>query len=243
MISLTRFNRRFTPGWRMTILAIVALVFFTRLGFWQLQRAEEKKQMLAAQARLAKQEPLTWTDKMVNPKQYQPIVVKGDFLPEILLLDNQHYQHQFGYHVLSPLMLVPGKVVLIDRGWIAGDMTRRTLPTPSVPIGSVKLTGSAYYPFVNWVLGQAYEKKQDKLTIIERIDTNLIGQFLHQSVYPFIIRLNKDEAQGYVREWAVVSMPPERHYAYALQWFALAGIILILYLVLNLQIMGVHEKN
>ncbi|WP_019216188.1 SURF1 family cytochrome oxidase biogenesis protein [Legionella tunisiensis] len=58
---------------------------------------------------------------------------------------------------------------------------------------------------------------------------------MHKSVYPFIIRLDKSEADSYVREWAVVAMPPERHYAYALQWFAIAFVILILFIALNLK--------
>lgn len=242
MASLTCFNRRFTPNWRMTILALLAILFFSRLGVWQLERAEEKKQMLTAQAKFAKRLPFTWNPGMARPSQYQHVSVEGSYLPQIMLLDNQHYQHQFGYHVLSPLELSSGKIVLIDRGWIAGDVSRQALPEISIPIGSVRLAGYAYYASdKNWVLGQAYEEKEANITIVERVDTKLIGQFLHKSVYPFIIRLDKGEAQGYVREWAVVAMPPERHYAYALQWFAIAFVILIIFIALNLKKIKEHD--
>ena len=236
MVSVTRFNYRFTPNWRMTMLALLVFSLLVSLGYWQLARAKEKKQMLAAHAGLALRAPTPWKQGMVLPEQYQRLKVSGSYLGEVFLLDNQHYQHQFGYHLLSPLQLDSGKVVLVDRGWIAGDVTRRSLPELWLTQGAINLAGDAYYPSEkSWVLGQVLEKKSETLAVVERIDTKLIGQFLHKSVYPFIIRLDKQEAGGYVREWTVVAMPPERHYAYALQWFAMALVILILFIALNLK--------
>ena len=137
-----------------------------------------------------------------------------------------------------------GEVLLVDRGWLLGDQTRQRLPVTDSPSGIINLVGSAYYPSAKtWVLGQMIEKEQANVVVIEFIDTQLIGQILHKSVYPFIIRLGKHEAGGYVRDWAIVSMPPQRHYAYALQWFAMALVILILYIALNLSTKKKHENS
>lgn len=220
----------------MTLIAVLAIALFMRLGFWQLERANEKKQMIAALNVFTRQAPTDWASGNALPAQYQPIQVKGHFLPTRLLLDNQHYQHQFGYDVISPLVLADGKVVLVDRGWIEGDVTRRNFPKTETPSGLIQLAGSAYYPSEkSWLLGQAIEKKEADLAVVELLDTQLISQFLHKSVYPFIIRLGKPAAHGYVRDWAVVAMPPQRHYGYALQWFAIALLILILFIALNIK--------
>ncbi|MBA2651484.1 MAG: SURF1 family protein [Tatlockia sp.] len=236
MISLTCFNRSFTPNWRMTLLSLLALGFFSGLGFWQLDRAQEKKQMLSAQSSLANKPPLAWQSNSLLPKQYQRIQLSGHYLKQTLLLDNQHHNHQFGYHVLTPLLLDSGKVLLVDRGWVASNPRRQVLPEITRPKDSASLLGTAYYPSdKTWVLGQILEKKNTNLAIVERVDSKLIGQFLHKSVYPFIMRLDKDDSQGYVREWPVVAMPPERHYGYAFQWFAIASVILILFIALNLK--------
>ena len=236
MFSLAGFNLRFTPCWRMAFLAVVTILIFSRLGFWQLQRADEKKQMLAAHHVFASLAPILWQPHNKLPAQYQPVSVQGHFLPKVLLLDNQHYQHQFGYHVISPFILANGQVILVDRGWLSGDVTRRILPVTNTPTGFINLVGSAYYPSVkNWLLGPLLEKEQADVAVIELIDIHLISEFLHKSVYPFIIRLDKHEANGYAREWAIVSMPPERHYAYAVQWFAMALVIFILFVVLNIH--------
>lgn len=227
----------------MTLFALLAMALFMRLGFWQLERAAEKKHMIAALSAFSQQAPSEWLPQGSLPAQYQPIRVKGHFLPQVLLWDNQHYQHEFGYDVISALTLSDGRVVLVDRGWVAGDSMRRQFPIIETPIGSIQLTGSVYYPSKkNWLLGEALEKKEANLTIVEQLDTHLISQFLHKSVYPFIIRLDKHAANGYVREWPVVAMSPQRHYGYAFQWFAISLVILILYVALNISY-ATHETK
>lgn len=220
----------------MALLAFFATMFFIGLGFWQLERAQEKKGMLKEQAKLAKLAPLRWEKADALPKQYQRLRVEGRYLRQTFFLDNQHYQHQFGYHVIKPLLLRTGNVLLIDRGWIAGELSRQHLPEVVIPENNRQVKGSVYYPSEkNWVLGQVLEKKEANKYIIERVDTKLISQLLHKSVYPFIIRLDNDGRSGLVREWPIVAMPPERHYAYAVQWFAIATVVLILFIALNLK--------
>lgn len=236
MLSVTGFNRAFTSNWRMTLLTILAVIFFARLGVWQLERAFEKKQRLQAVSEFSKLPPMAWSASDPLPKPYQRLTLQGHFLTPVLLLDNQFHEHQFGYHVLSPFLLENQKIVLIDRGWVAGDSTRRKLPLIDTPVSERKLTGSSYYPSSKtWVLGSVIDKKQSNQVVIEAIDTQVISQFLHKSLYPFIIRLDKQASNGFVRAWRTVTMPPERHYAYAVQWFAMALLIIILFIILNVK--------
>lgn len=236
MVSLTGFKRRFTPNWRMTVLTLFATLLFVRLGLWQLERADEKKQMIVEDSAFAMQAETIWRPSDKLPSQYQRVKVQGHFLKSLLLLDNQHYQHQFGYHVITPFALDDGQVVLVDRGWVAGDIARRELPVVDTPASAITLLGSTYYPSKNkMLLGPLLEKKQADLAIIELIDTQIISQFLHKSLYPFIIRLREDAPHGFVREWAIVSMSPERHFGYAVQWFAIASVVLILFVALNFK--------
>lgn len=236
MPSVPFFKFRFTPSWIMLFLTLFFIGLFLRLGFWQLHRAEEKKQMLAAYAGQENLDPVSWDASQKLPLQYTPIKISGTYLPQIFLLDNQHYQHQFGYNVLSPLELTDGSIMMIDRGWIPGDITRRVFPEIKTPANLIQLNGIAYFPSKGqWVLGQEYEKKDDNLIILERLEPQLLSQLLQKEVYPFIIRLDKQNTHGFVREWETVSMPPQRHWAYALQWFAMAGVLLIIFVALNLK--------
>lgn len=117
----------------MTVLAALFISLFTGLGFWQIQRADEKKQMVEAQQNLLKKEPVLWSTRQNVPQQYERIHVQGVYLPTIFLLDNQHQRHQFGYDVLSPLLMDDGSVVMVDRGWIPGDGNRQLFPKIFIP--------------------------------------------------------------------------------------------------------------
>lgn len=236
MISVSGFQVRFTPNWKMTCLGFLAMGFLSYLGYWQLQRAAEKQDWLTRQATVAARPPTTWTPGNKLPTQYTRLRVQGQYLPTIFLLDNQHHAHQFGYDVLSPLVLNNGEVVLVDRGFVPGDLTRRILPRVDTPQGLRTLIGSAYYPSdKNWLLGSLIEREEKNAVVIELPDTRMIHETLHKSVYPFIIRLDNTQPDGFIRDWAVVSMPPSRHQAYALQWFMMAFIVLVLVVVLNFK--------
>ena len=235
-MSITRFQCHFIANWRFGILALLFCLFFSRLGFWQLARADEKEQLLVTQHQQTTQAPINWQSGNALPVQYQPIHVRGYFMPVTLLLDNQHYQHQFGYDVLSPLVVEKGKVILIDRGFVPANSNREIVPAITMPAGEIEVVGSAYFPSdKNWALGNIFDRKQVNLTVIELVDARIVGQFLHKSVYPFIIRLRPESAHGFIREWPVVAMSPSRHLGYAVQWFAMALVILMLYVILNIK--------
>ncbi|MGC1182282.1 SURF1 family protein [Legionella sp.] len=236
MPSVPFFKFCFIPSWKMIFLTTLFFLLFMRLGFWQIQRADEKTNMIMTQKRLQNLNPKVWIPKQKLPLQYERVQLAGNYLSQTFLLDNQHYQHQFGYDVLSPLELADGSVVLIDRGWLHGDGTRRIFPKIEIPNKLIQLQGTAYFPNKNqWVLGPVIEKKGNNLIILERFDEQLLSQLLQKGVYPFIIRLDKQDTYGFVREWEIVAMPPQRHLAYALQWFAMAFVILTLFLALNLK--------
>lgn len=236
MPSVPCFNFRFTPSWLMLFVTALFVALFIRLGLWQLQRADEKEKMLQAQTAQLRKSPIDWEAGASFPKQYQKIKVQGHYLDEVFLLDNQHHQHQFGYNVLSPLVLATGQIMLVDRGFVLGDPQRRHFPQIKSPKETISLSGTAYFPSKNpWLLGELSEKKEGNLTIIEAIDVKLLGKILQKEVVPFIMRLDQEEPYGYLRLWAIVSMPPARHKAYALQWFAMALVIVIIFVALNLK--------
>ncbi|PJD92891.1 MAG: hypothetical protein CK424_04805 [Legionella sp.] len=234
MFSVTAFGFSFTSSWKMLTLALIAMSLFIRLGFWQVHRAHEKRALLAAHHTQMQHTALVFSGESVQ--QYQRVKLHGYYLPITFLLDNQHHAHQFGYDVVSPLVLANGKVVLIDRGWIAGDVGRLSLPKIDTPSSAQDIRGDVYFPSAKqWLLGQSLDVKTEHLAVIETLDVAVVSQFLHKSLYPFIIRQSAEDTNGYVRDWAIVSTPPGRHDAYALQWFMFALVVGILYLALNIK--------
>lgn len=217
-------------------MAVSGVIFLILLGIWQLHRAKEKEAILNQQAAFAMRAPRLWQPNLKNIQTFQKIKIDGSYLPVVFLLDNQFYQHHLGYHVLSPLQLQDGQVVIIDRGWIPAGISRTVLPPITNPKKPLTLQGDVYIPSnKQWALGIGLEEKTPNLAVIEQLDISLMSQFLHKSIYPFIIRLNKNEAYGFIRKWEVVSMQPSRHIGYAVQWFAMAAVLFLTYISLLIK--------
>ncbi len=235
MFSVTVFNCSFTSSWKMLCLAIVSMGFLTSLGVWQLHRAAEKRALLAMYQTQARRAPVTIPGTSVEP--YQPIKVQAiSQLPVTFLLDNQHYAHRFGYDVLTPVLLTDGKVLLIDHGWVLGDPSRLSLPDVTHILNTLDYAGQAYYPSKHsLVLGAGLEAKTPNLVVIETLNMAMISQFLHKSVYPFIIRQSAEKQSHFVRDWAVVTGSPVRHIGYAVQWFLFALGVGVMYVILHIK--------
>ncbi|MCH9689774.1 MAG: SURF1 family protein [Gammaproteobacteria bacterium] len=218
----------------MCLLALVGIVLFSSLGVWQVHRSSEKKLILAREAAESVRAPQLWLGEEKEVEPFKRITFAGKFLPQVLFLDNQYHEHHIGYHVLSPVLMPTGRVVLVDRGWVPAGRTRQDLPDIRVPDKILDLSGTFYMPAKKtWVLGSGLEQKQGNQVVVEALDFDLMGQFLHKSIYPFIIRLDKNSAAGYVRDWVTVVMPAVRHLGYAFQWFSLAAVVLVVFIGLN----------
>lgn len=233
MFSVTFFRFSFTSSWKLLFWVVMAVGLLIGLGIWQLHRAAEKRTMLALNQLYLNSEPAIIPGESVQ--QYQRVQVKGVAqLPDVLLLDNQHHAHQFGYDVLTPLLLADGKIVLIDHGWIPGDPSRASLPDLTQIPDSLHYTGQVYYPAKHpFALGAALEIKIQHLAVIETLNMAMISQFLHKSLYPFIIRQSVEQETRFLRDWPIVASSPIRHIGYAAQWFFFALGVGVMYIVLH----------
>jgi len=59
-----------------------------------------------------------------------------------------------------------------------------------------------------------------------------------------VILMDADAPDGFERVWQInVGFGPERHLGYAVQWFALAAAVLIIYVVVNLKRASKKDDN
>jgi len=211
----------------VTLIAGLALLILIYLGLWQWSRAHEKEAMISQRAHYDKMTPRSWSASQSLPAQYEHLEMNGRFLSPIFLLDNQYYEHRWGYHVLSPFRLASGVMVIIDRGWVKGDITRQSWPDIKIPHQNMTIYGQVYYPSAKqWVLSDMTEQPKPNMFVIERLKIADLTKQWHHPLLPFIVRLDKPSGFAYVRDWPTVAMLPARHYAYAWQWFGLALLVL-----------------
>lgn len=234
VLSLTFNHYCFTPKWGFFAVFLVAFIGLLKLGSWQLNRAEEKRTLLA-QYLAMQQAKAQSIESLQTVSPFQNVSAKGLFdNTHQILLDNRFHDHQFGYEVLTPLQLPNGYVILVNRGWIKGSPSRRVLPQIKKVGGEVALTGYAYFPSAkSWVLGEVIDNPGHWPMVIERIDIDTIRHSIGQKVYPFVLRLKENSDYGFTLQWKMVNMPPSKHIGYAFQWFVMAALLGVLFLGLN----------
>lgn len=228
-------SRSFKTSWPIFILVAIAFSALMKLGFWQLHRADEKRQILATyDARMqAAAQKLTQEHLTKRDFKFLPISVTGQLDNQHqFLLDNQYSDHQIGYHVITAIGLSkPDIAVLVDRGWITSGEKRDDLPKIDDIEGTITLEGRIYYPEKGVVLGDDIDQSLAGWPKrIQRINFPELEQLLDYKLAPFILRLNPEQSYGFKRHWEVVNMPPSRHLGYAIQWFGLAITLIIVYI-------------
>ncbi len=81
-------------------------------------------------------------------------------------------------------------------------------------------------------------------SIVQIIEAQKMSEKLQRIILGFQVQLAKDQANGYIREWHIVSrMPPEKHIAYAFQWFALAVTLFLLMLWISCKKQIKHDES
>ena len=227
------------------LLALAAVVLFVSLGSWQLRRAGFKQAQLEALAD-AGQAPVRALSDVVaagTPVDLPARVRAGagrwlDLPP--LLLDNQVRDRRNGVSVLRLFEAAPGApLLLVDQGWAVWGPQRSVPPlAPPRSPRDVPLEGV----LVDWP-GQplalaplpAWENRTEPW-LLPRIEREAIAAALQRPLYDGVLRQQGAGDAGLQRSdpaAAANAMPPARHRGYAVQWFALAAAVIVIYTVLS----------
>ena len=227
--------------WRTTLFTALLLPLLIYLGFWQLQRADEKAVLAAAFAERQSAAPVMVDSGLpgsLDSLAYLPVRMQGEFVPgKDILLDNRLQGGQFGYEVVSPVALsAVAEVVLVNRGWIAGDAARRSLPQVEVPVGAVDITGHVYIP-----PGQPYLLAEQELSgpwpkVLQALEMDKLRPVIEQAaagstMFPHLVRLDADQTGALQVDWQIINVSPQKHRGYAVQWFCMAAALAVLFVL------------
>lgn len=235
-------NRAFAPRPWSVLATALALAAFVSLGWWQVGRAREKQALIESFARGTQTSVALMGDVTVDElPRYQHVTTNGHYdVAHQVLLDNMPSQAgRPGFRVLTPLVR-PGsqRLLLVDRGWLPLGESRESLPAidvaaspravagrldqlpqPGVRVGEAGVPGDEHWPRV--------------LNFPRQAD---LEQVLGQPVESRILLLDPAAPDGYERVWRPsLEFGPERHLGYAIQWFALAVTVFVVFVALSLR--------
>ena len=221
-------------GWVLSA-AVVVVAVTTRLGFWQLGRAEEKIAWQAKVDAMATQPELLSVNLEAQPdgwkQTHRRVRLQGTWLADkTVLLDNRNHRGQAGFWVLTPLQWQPGEVVWVQRGWVARDPVSASRALSfQTPGHSVEIIGRiADSPTPMTVLKNSEPIENNGMPIRNNLDLAGMQALVSVPVRGFVVQLGED-SDGLRRDWPVVSATADKNKAYAFQWFALSALAAGLY--------------
>lgn len=226
--------RDYRFDWKLTLLYLLFLPVLLRLGFWQLSREEEKRELLAVyeSRQFEAPAPLSTLD-VVADLQYRQVQFSGEpDATHVFLLDNRIEQGRVGYEVLQPVRTDEGSLVFINRGWIAQGATRADLPEiPPLP-ARVDIRGTVYMQVGEPVVLSDELMSTGWPKVIQVLDPEGMQQVagLEGPLFPHTIRVGAGVPGALLRAWPVINLSPEMHRGYAVQWFAMSLMLTLLYL-------------
>ncbi len=224
------------------LLVALTVPILLRLGFWQLERGEEKQLLQNQFERQSQLSPVSLStldfDAIEANDQpfYQTVVFSGRFDNEkLVLLDNRIYDGTVGYHVLQPFTTVKGQSLMVNRGWLAGNPDRRQLPIPAVVEGEVELLGKLYIPLGEPVLLGTDSWAEDWPVVVQWENIAGLAERLAMPLLPFSVRLEPGSVAALVTDWPAINTRPEKHRGYAVQWFLMATAVTAFWLYSSIR--------
>jgi len=229
----------FRPALWPSLATLLLLPLLAGLGLWQLERAAWKQDLIAAHAERSRRPPQALSTLLASGEvlQYRQTTARGRYdLGHQLLLDNRTDQGRAGYHVLTPLRLADGGgTVLVNRGWVPMGNDRAQLPALPGPDGMVTMKAIITLPPDKvFRLDAAEEVNAGWPQVVQQVELQPLGQRLGTRLLPVVLLLDAEADHGFVRTWKpVYGITPDKHRAYALQWFTLALVLLLIYISVN----------
>lgn len=229
----------FRPPWWATLALVAAGGLFITAGFWQLDRADQKRALFAGFDAGRSATPLSRlpAEASLDIERYRRIDLTGRYdTDRQVLLDNVTAAGKNGYQVLTPLRTDEG-AVMVNRGWIPAPAARSELPEIAVdtrerrvsarldrlPRPGIRLEAPAVPTDAPWPRRLLYPTVNDL--------TEQVGYPLRD----YQLLLDPAATDGFRREWRPEVMGPDKHFGYAVQWFAFAAAITVIYLLLNVK--------
>lgn len=230
-------RRGFRPGWPMTVFVGLALPVVVGLGFWQLDRAHDKRDLDARYVARLGMPALAAGAALESPASsgassadFMRVRLRGRFeAGHDYLVDNRVHQGRPGYWVVSRFRGRDDRIYLVNRGWVEAPATRQSLPEIETPRQPLDLVG------VIWPdLGLPPLLAEDPWPAgwprrVQRLDIARMAE--SEGVVPAEIRLEPGQPGVFVPAPLDVNFRPERHTGYAVQWFGLGAVLVVGYVV------------
>ena len=144
-------NIIFKPMFWPSIFSFFVFVMLLSFGTWQVKRLYWKEALIERYLEQSQSNPVVNPSdlKTNNINEFKSIQFKGNFLHENeIYITGKTYEGNAGFHVVTPLILDDGRVILINRGWVSEDYRDPAKRAFSLIDGRVSVAGILRRPGV-----------------------------------------------------------------------------------------------
>lgn len=237
----------FKLNWKITLFTLLLLPLLVSLGFWQLHRAQEKQTIQEEYQLQQALPPVEFDGATVSDGNYRRVRMAGEFVVDrYWLLENKIQNGRLGYHVIMPFEIGGDRqhsLIVVNRGWVEAKAYREELPEFSTPQSKVTLSGMLVMPSSSPFIDESQSQFSEWPHRLLELDLNVMQEQLDQTLFPKVLQLDADSPGALAVNWQPINMTPEKHRAYAVQWFALAAALVILFLFANSNIAQILTRN
>lgn len=214
-------HRPSLPFWP-SLLVLAMLVLTLNLGFWQLRREAEKLRLQTVRELALAQPPQALAAALTAPDpQALRVLADGQWLPAPLFkLASQNAEGRRGMHLLQWFRLPDERWLLVDRGWQPAEQA--VLPAQ----GEMTLQGQLYAPGQPW--RAPVIDWQAAVVELPVLDLTVLRQDKPERL-PYLLRLEASAAALQPNWSSAVGMTPAKHRGYAVTWFSLSAVLVLLY--------------
>ncbi|MDC1536235.1 SURF1 family protein [Candidatus Thioglobus sp.] len=213
-----------------SILITATFAFLVSLGFWQLDRADEKRGIEASikQANTGSVE-LIRKEEGLQSKEYYEVRLQGKYLSDKqFIYDNQIVDQVSGYYVLTPYALEgQSKAILINRGFIPWNGRRDKLADIVIGQETREIKVQISKPIKRMELKPSEVGIQFPV-LIQSIDLQDMADRAKVDFSSVIGLLDASASNGFIRKWEPYTGSIEKHIGYAVQWFLMALVLAII---------------
>lgn len=211
----------------MSLFYIIFGGIFVFLGFWQIERGQEKQSIVNDYNSAQMQSPVAYSR---NSKTWDHVYLKGYIdQSRLILIDNSLVGGILGFKVIAPFITNTGIILMTDFGWVQQTENRSILPEIKLPIGEVNISGILEDPEAGLILGEeVISGSWPKVSQSRALE--IISKEFSENLEPFLLVASFQNKTNllYVKP-VVTNMPPVKHFGYAGQWFAMFIALTIMY--------------
>lgn len=225
--------RRFRSSKWKFLAALIGIGTLVGMGLWQLDRLQWKTQLLKT---MHERQELPTLDRIPpNTTDYTTLDFRRANLTglidqqKMIFLGPRTFNGQAGYHYLSPMTLADGRVVLVNEGFIPAEYAKKAFPSPQVQ----SLSGTLRLPPLPGPFTPVNPPVYDHINGDKYfwLDMRAIGDAIGTThLLPVVFELDKIGSDYPIGGQTQLDLPND-HLQYAITWFALAIILLVIYLL------------